>query len=100
MILFEWDEAKAQRNLRKHGVSFQLARFVFVDPLALTEQDFTTDEEDRWRTIGLVGAATILFVAHTMEERGEDEVVRIVSARRATPRERTRYEQDRKKHIS
>ena len=100
MILFEWDESKAQSNIRKHDVSFELARSVFVDPFALIEQDRVVGGEERWRTIGLAVTGTVLFVAHTSEEKGEHELVRIISARRATPRERERYGQDREKHIS
>ncbi len=100
MILFEWDESKAESNIRKHDVSFELARSVFVDPFALIEQDRVVGGEERWRTIGLAVTGTVLFVAHTSEEKGEHELVRIISARRATPRERERYGQDREKHIS
>ena len=100
MILFEWDEEKARSNERKHGVSFELARSVFIDPFALIEQDRVAGGEIRWRTIGLTLAGAILFVAHTVHERGEHELVRIISARRATPRERKLYGQNREKHIS
>lgn len=58
------------------------------------------DGEVRWRTIGLAIAGTVLFVAHTIDEKGEYELVRIISARRATPRERELYGQNREKHIS
>ena len=100
MILFEWDEEKARSNQRKHGVSFDLACSVFVDPFALVEQDRIVGGETRWRTIGLALEATVLFVAHTVEEIGEHELVRILSARRATPRERELYGQNRERHIS
>lgn len=100
MILFEWDEAKARNNIRKHGVDFELAKDVFVDPFALTEQDRIEGAEWRWRTLGLVGGIAILFVAHTIEEHGPNEVYRIISARRASRRERMEYEQNRKKDIS
>jgi uncharacterized protein len=100
MILFEWDEAKADSNIRKHGVSFELARSVFVDSFALIEQDRSTRGEDRWRIIGTAITGAILFVAHTIEEMGEYELVRIISARRATPTERALYGQNRSKHIS
>lgn len=99
MMLFEWDETKAQSNLRKHRVSFELARAVFLDPFALTEQDRMVDGEVRWRTIGVVGAGGILFVAHTLTELGKHELVRIISARRATPKERRLYGENRQKHI-
>ncbi|HZP22054.1 MAG TPA: BrnT family toxin [Terriglobales bacterium] len=98
MILFEWDSEKAQSNVRKHGVSFELARSVFLDEFALIEQDRIVDGEPRWRTIGFVGGRTVLFVAHTLEAKGEHEVVRIISARRATPTERRSYGENRKKH--
>lgn len=86
MILFEWDEAKAQSNFRKHGVSFELARLAFADPFALSEQDRIVHGERRWRTIASVASVTVVFVAHTIEEEGDYEVVRIISARRATPK--------------
>lgn len=100
MILFEWDEEKAQTNVRKHGVSFELARSVFIDPFALIEQDRVVGGEARWRTIGLAVAGTVLFVTHTIEEKGEYELVRIISGRRAGPRERELYGQNREKHFS
>ena len=81
-------------------VSFELARSVFIDPFALTEQDRIVDGELRWRTIGLAIGGTVLFVAHTIEEQGEHELVRIISARRATPRERGFYGENREKHVS
>ena len=100
MILFEWDEAKAWSNERKHGISFELARSIFIDPFALIEQDRIVGGETRWRTIGMALGGTVLFVAHTVEEKGEYELVRIISARRATPRERRFYGQNREEHIS
>jgi len=100
MVLFEWDEAKAQSNIRKHGVSFELARSIFTDSFALTERDRFLHGEVRWRTLGLAITGTVLFVAHTIEEKGEYELVRIISARRATPKERALYGQNREKHIS
>ncbi len=95
MILFEWDSAKAESNWRKHGVEFESARFVFSDPFALTEQDRVEGGERRWRTIGLVGGISVLFVAHTVGQRDEDEVIRIISARYATRKERIRYDENR-----
>jgi uncharacterized DUF497 family protein len=100
MILFEWEEAKAESNRRKHGVRFEVARLVFAVPYALTEQDRVKGGERRWQTIGLVGGIAILLVAHTVSEEGQDEVLRIMSARRANRRERTRYEENREKNIS
>ena len=66
---------------------------VFFDPLHLTVQDRVEGGEYRWQTIGQVGGAAVLLVAHTVTEDGPEpvEVIRIISARRATPQERKRY---------
>jgi len=97
MILFQWDDAKASRNRKKHAVTFETAQLVFDDPYALTELDRIAGGEIRWQTIGLIGATVILVVAHTIEE-GELESIRIISARRATRQERMRYEDNRQKN--
>jgi hypothetical protein len=94
MIRFEWDEAKAASNRRKHGIDFDDAVEVFYDPHAVSEQDRVVDGEARWQTIGMAGGVIILHVAHTVDERNLDEVIRIISARRATRKERRRYEQN------
>ncbi len=98
-MLFEWDTRKADHNQSKHGVTFETASYVFADPYALTEQDRLERGELRWRTIGLVGGISVLFVAHTVEQQGPDELIRIISARRATRRERIRYEENRAPHV-
>lgn len=98
MILFEWDESKAQTNQRKHGVSFERAKFVFQDPYAVMEQDRVEGGERRWQTLGLVEGIVILLVAHTIVEVGGDDLVRIISARRANRQEQIRYEKNRQKH--
>jgi len=94
---FEWDEAKNLSNQRKHdGVSFEEAQQVFQDPLHVSVQDRVEGGEPRWQTIGAVQGFLILVVAHTIAEEDADggsvEIIRIISARRATPRERRRYE--------
>ncbi len=93
---FEWDTAKAEKNLKKHGVSFEAATHVFDDPFALAEQDRFENGEPRWQTMGLVGSCLLLLVVHTFrdDEKGI-EVIRIISARRAEPKERRRYERNR-----
>lgn len=96
-VRFEWDEAKNLSNRRKHdGLSFEEACHVFEDPLHVSTQDRIEGGEQRWQTVGAVGGVMILVVAHTITEDnvgGEPvEVIRIISARRATPRERRRYE--------
>jgi uncharacterized protein len=85
---WKWDAGKARRNLEKHGVSFEAASLVFDDPMLISEPDPHPDE-DRWRVIGRVRMTT-LFVVHTVIEA--DGTGRIISARRATPSERKRYE--------
>jgi len=90
---FEWDEYKSRSNRKKHGASFEAAVKVFVDPLLLLTKDRIVDGEQRWHAIGAVEAA-ILLVVHvyrTESEHGEEETVRIISARPADKRERRRY---------
>ena len=96
MIRFEWDPAKARANERKHGISFEIAAHVFEDPDALVEQDRIERGERRWQTLGLVEGILLLLVAHTvrLEDEG-DEIIRIISARRADGKERSRYEKER-----
>lgn len=90
---FVWDENKNRLNKAKHGVSFEIARRVFDDPFHLSIQDRHVDGEERWQTLGLVGGVVVLLVAHALVEEGEDEIVRIISARKATRKERAHYEQ-------
>ncbi len=100
-ILFEWDPNKARTNIEKHGVSFEDAMQVFNDPFALSAQDQIEDGEYRWRTVGLVGGVVVILVAHTRWGEDEvDEVIRIISARRAERRERMDYERERRKGSS
>ena len=92
---FEWDEAKAASNFRKHGVRFSTAIRAFMDPFAILEQDRIEDGEFRWQTLGLVDGSLLLLVAHSDREENGIEIVRIISAREATPREKRRYGQNR-----
>jgi uncharacterized DUF497 family protein len=86
---FEWDRRKAQWNLRKHRVSFDEAVTVFYDPLSATVDDPDHSiGEQRLLTIGYSSRGRLIVVSHT-ERRG---AVRIISARRATARERRRHE--------
>ena len=93
-LKFEWDPAKAAANLKKHRVSFELAARVFADPLALVAQDRFENGEYRWQTLGMVDDCLLLLVAHTVTDDEAGEIIRIISARRAVPRERRRYEQE------
>lgn len=92
-MLFEWSSDKAAANLKKHGVSFELAQTVFEDPSHLSVVDRKTTHEERWVTLGLSTDGRTLLVVHTyvlMDPK--DEVVRIISARKATRKEREQYE--------
>ena len=90
--IFEWDDAKAERNLRIHGVDFQEARTVFEDPFAITiPDDLHSGDEERSIILGLSLLARVLLVVHTERK----ERIRIISARKATPAERFQYESER-----
>ena len=90
---FEWDEAKNQRNLAKHKVRFETAVLIFDDANSLTQRDETTDEEERWITLGSIAPAAVLLVVYTCFEHAGEEVIRIISARTATRHERRAYEE-------
>jgi uncharacterized DUF497 family protein len=86
-----WDPDKAAKNRAKHSVSFETATAVFDDPLHLSKLDAHPDG-DRWCTIGRV-ESVLLLVVHTWPEGDEEEIGRIISARKATARERKAYEE-------
>jgi hypothetical protein len=89
-LRFEWDPQKAADNLAKHGVAFEEVATVFRDALSQTGQDPDHSfDEERFVTFGLSTSGRLLAVAHT--ERGD--TIRIISARAATARERTLYEE-------
>lgn len=89
---FEWDQQKALSNIRKHGISFEEAASAFSDLLSFTYADEVHSRiERRYATLGMSNQGRVLVVAHTM--RGER--VRIISARKATPREQKWYEKER-----
>lgn len=88
-----WDSNKDRINQQKHRISFETAQHVFDDPLHISRQDRFENGELRWQTVGLVGGVVLLLVAHTMTDEGSDEVIRIISARRADRNERRIYEQ-------
>jgi len=94
-ISIEWEAAKAKINLRKHRVSFETAARVFADPFALMEQDRIENGELRWQTLGRVEGHLLLLVAHTVrDDENGAETIRLISARRADPKERKRYEEE------
>lgn len=88
---FEWDLRKAESNLRKHGVSFQLASQAFLDPLAHHGPITFVGGEERWSLFGQAGGA-LIYVAYATSGEGDEERVRIISARRATGTERRELE--------
>jgi len=90
MISFEWDSAKAAVNVRKHGVSFEEAQSVFYDEFAVQffDDDHSSDEE-HFLLLGMSTGARLLLVCHC--ERDGGNVIRIISARRATKRESAFY---------
>lgn len=92
---FEWDPEKARGNAAKHGVGFDLAATVFLDPLAITVYDAGhSDEEERWATLGRAENAALLVVIHAYEEaNGASAAIRMISARKATRQEIRDYEQ-------
>jgi len=89
-LRFRWDSAKAAANLDKHGISFEEAAMVFRDPLSATDQDpdHSLDEE-RFITFGVSTNRRLLVVAHA----DQDDTIRIISTRSATPAERKIYEE-------
>lgn len=89
--IFKWDEVKAESNRRKHGVGFEQAVSAFDDPCALVRYDAAySQEEDRFHLLGMVGTTLVLLVVFT-----EQDVIRIISARKATRQEVRYYEQHR-----
>ncbi len=94
-IRFEWDAKNAQAHFKKHKVSFETAIRAFSDPFALTEMERIENGEQRWQTIGVVDGHLVLLVAHAVDHEDDGtEVICIISARRADPKERKRYEQN------
>lgn len=91
---FDWDPAKAESNRSKHGVSFEEATDVFLDPFALSRLDDDSTAEERWVTLGRASQDRLLLVVHTHIELVDDRIaIRIISARSATRRERRQYEE-------
>jgi uncharacterized protein len=88
---------KDRVNRRKHGVSFETAARVFEDPQAVSYSDRVVDEEERWHTIGQAAGITLLLLVHTIEGENGEEKIRIISARKASPRERALYDSTQRK---
>ncbi len=92
---FEWDLLKAHANIRKHGVTFEKATTVFTDPNALSVFDEeSSQEEERWISLGLDRSGIPLVVCHTYRNEGEHGAhIRIISARKASKNELVRYKE-------
>jgi uncharacterized DUF497 family protein len=90
--MFDWDPAKARKNLEKHEVTFFEAASVFADPDALDVVDDTHSGAERrhWR-VGQSDDARVLTVVYTVRRSGDDETIRIISARQASRKERKAY---------
>lgn len=93
MTRFEWDASKNNFNRTKHGIDFETAQLVFDDSHCVSFVANVVEGEERWYTIGSVEGIIVLAVVHTCREQPPDEIVRIISARRATSHERKLYEQ-------
>jgi uncharacterized DUF497 family protein len=90
-VEFAWDERKNRANRKKHRIRFETAALVFDDPFHISVQDREVGGEARWQTIGMIGGVHVLLVAHTVDEAAN--LIRILSARKATRRERSIYAQ-------
>jgi uncharacterized protein len=88
--VFEWDPRKAEANAAKHGVSFDEAMTVFIDSNALDGPD-AHHSKNEMRFLGKSADRRVLMVAYTLRRSGDAETIRIISARRASRRERSAY---------
>jgi len=94
-LQFEWEPSKADANQLKHQVGFEEAATVFGDPFARIAADHKhSDEELRWHIIGMSEMGRVLIVAYTERK----DFIRIITARKAEPAERRRYEKNREAH--
>ena len=90
MLKFEWDDQKNQKNIKKHGISFEEAATVFEDDESLIiADDEHSDDEERFILIGFSFKANLLVVCHCYREK--DSIIRIISARKADSKERQKY---------
>ena len=90
---YEWDPAKAEANLGKHKISFETATKVFDDPNFLLIEDRTDETgEPRWHAIGTAEGTALLLVVHVYrEDENAQQIIRLISARKADSRERRLY---------
>ena len=91
--MFGWDARKGQTNRRKHGLSFQEAATAFLDPDGLDGEDSEHSEtEIRRLRLAKSSLGNVLLIAYTIRSRNDEEITRIISARRASRKERKKYE--------
>lgn len=94
MVRFEWSDEKDNLNVEKHQVSFNEAKEVFLDPMHISKLDHRFDFfEERWITLGRTAKENILVVANMFFDENGEEIIRIISARKANQKERIFYEQ-------
>jgi uncharacterized DUF497 family protein len=90
--VFEWDPRKAQANAAKHGIAFDEAVTVFLDPNGLDGPDLQhSSAAARFRRLGQSAGGRLLMVAYTLRRQGDAEAIRLISARQASRRERAAY---------
>jgi len=93
-LKFEWSDEKNELNIQKHNISFEEAKEVFLDPMHISKLDHRFDYfEERWITLGTTTQDEILVVANIYFDDNGEEIIRIISARRANQKERIFYEQ-------
>ncbi len=95
---FDWDQNKAKANRKKHGIAFEDASTLFLDPRMISVFDTEHSEhEDRWATIGIDKNGILLVVVHTFQQLAADSCrIRIISARKATRIESKQYKEENK----
>ena len=84
----EWDAGKAAANFKKHGIRFEEAATSLLDPLALAQEDDTSEGETRWVLVGMSTNARLLTVVYTLRD---EKRIRLISARKATRKEAAYY---------
>jgi len=91
---FEWHPRKAEENFQKHGVSFERAATIFLDPHAISIFDKDSEDEDRWITMGMDNSGILIITIHTFSQVNvSSRNIRIISARKATKKEARQYKE-------
>jgi uncharacterized DUF497 family protein len=91
--MFDWDPRKAKSNRLKHGVSFEEAATAFLDPAGLDGEDVEHSESEARRfRLAKSSLGRVLVIAYTVRRKDDEEITRIISARRASRKERNKYE--------